>query len=364
MKQRRSTRLLIICLPLVLACIAAYGVGSAQVFVVGLKSATEDVVTEFHATHVELPRQSLDQRGRLDLIRNLEAEQGFAHRELPSGSGLLLVANGNMEPRDDDYKRMLYEKGQSAGPGERVEITALQFKPDAIVIDFNGGPYGKHRFLSHIQINDIQLAPTPPQATGFRITLIFEGGVPAVSAAEVKALLDPIVDFKARSSVEAYTNTLAPKVKLAVESHDILVGMDRQMVLASVGAPLTRHRERVDGTADTGPNYEEWIYGQTPEPIRFVRFRNGHVVRLEIAELGKPIEVHDKNELGTAAPPALLARTIANGDAQPDPTGDKPMSHPPTLRLPGEVLDAPSSIGKVNMPADPPKAPAAPVPQP
>jgi hypothetical protein len=360
MKQRRSTRLLI-CLHLFLASVAV----SAQVFVVGLKSATEDVVTEFHATHVELPRQSLDQRGRLDLIRNLEAEQGFAHRELPMGSGLLLIANGNMEPHDDEYKKMLYQKGQSAGPGERVEITALQFKPDAIVIDFNGGPYGKHRFLSHVQINDIQLAPTPAIATGFRITLVFEGGVPAVSAAEVKALLDPIVDFKARSSVEAYTNTLAPKVKQAVESHDILVGMDRQMVLASVGAPLTRHRERADGTTtDTGPTYEEWIYGQTPEPIRFVRFHNGHVIRLEIAALGKPIEVHDKNELGTAAPPALLARTIANGDDQPDPTGDKPMSHAPTLRLPGEVLDAPSSIGKVNMPADPPKQPASTVPQP
>jgi hypothetical protein len=281
------------------------------------------------------------------------------------GSGILLVANGNMEPRDAEYKKMLYEKGQSAGPGERVEITALQFKPDAIIVDFNGGPFGKHRFLSHIEINNIQLAPTPAPSTGFRITLVFEGGVPEVSAAEVKALLDPIVDFKARSSVEAYTNTLAPKVKLAVESHDILVGMDRQMVLASVGAPLTRHRERVDNTStDTGPTYEEWIYGQTPEPIRFVRFRNGHVVRLEIAEIGKPIEVHDKNELGTAAPPALLARTISNGDDQSDPTGDKPMTHPPTLRLPGEVLDAPSSIGKVNMPADPPKQPAATVPQP
>jgi len=360
MQRRRSTRLILITLQLVLASVAA----AAQVFVVGLKSATEDVVTEFHATHVELPQQPLDQRGRLDLIRNLEAEQGFAHRELPMGSGLVLIANGNMEPRDAEYKRMLYEKGQSAGPGERVEITGLQFRQDAILIDFNGGPYGKHRFLSHIQINDIQLAPTPAVATGFRITLVFEGGTPAVSAAEVKALLDPMVDFKARSSVEAYTNTLAPRVKQAVESHDILVGMDRQMVLASVGAPLSRHREHVDSTTSTGPIYEEWIYGQTPEPIRFVRFRNGHVVRLEIAELGKPVEVHGKNELGTDAPPALLARTIANGDAQPDPTGDKPMSHPPTLRLPGEVLDTPSSIGKVNMPADPPKPPASTVPQP
>jgi hypothetical protein len=363
MRRRRLTYLLVsaLLLPAAAAC--------AQVFVVGLKTATDDVVTEFHATHVELPQQQLDQRGRLDLIRNLEAEQGFAHRELPAGgTGLMLVANGNMLPSGDDYKRMLYEKGQSAGPGERVEITSLQFKPDRIVIDFNGGPYAKHRFLSHIEINDIQLAPTGAPATGFRISLLFEGGVPAVSAAEVKALLDPMVDFKARSSVEAYTNTLAPRVKLAVESHDILVGMDRQMVLASVGAPLSRHREHVtkEGTASTDPNapsYEEWIYGQAPEPVRFVRFRNGQVVRLEIAALGKPIEVHDKNEMGNAAAPALLARTISNGDEQPDSAGEQHAAHPPSLRLPGEVIEGTSTVGKVNMPDDPPK-PIPPPPQP
>lgn len=363
MQRRRPTHLLASVLLL-----SASASLCAQVFVVGEKTATADVVTEFHATHVELPLQQLDQRGRLDLIRNLESEQGFAHRELPAGSGLLLFANGNMEPRNEEYKRMLYEKGQSAGPGERVEITALKFKPDAIVIDFNGGPYAKHRFLSHIEINDIQLAPTGAPATGFRITLVFEGGVPAVSAAEVKALLDPMVDFKAKSSVEAYTNTLAPKVKLAVESHDILVGMDRQMVLASVGPPNSRHREDSQSTAsDAGYNYEEWIYGQTPEPIRFVRFRNGRVVRLEIAEIGKPIEVHDKNEMGNAAAPALLARTISNGDNQPGAEGQQRAAHPPTLRLPGEEPDTPSAVGKVKMPDDPdatPKALPPPPPQP
>jgi hypothetical protein len=363
MQRRRQTHLLVCALLL-----AASASARSQVFVVGEKTATADVTTEFHATHVELPQQPLDDRTRLDLIRNLEAEQGFAHRELPAGTGLVLVANGNMSPRNEEYKRMLYEKGQAAGPGERVEITSLKFKSDAIIVDFNGGPYAKHRFLSHIEINDIQLAPTGAPATGFRITLAFEGGVPAVSAAEVKALLDPMVDFKAKSSVEAYTNTLAPKVKLAVESHDILVGMDRQMVLASVGPPASRHRERTASNSETasGYNYEEWIYGQTPEPIRFVRFRNGRVVRLEIAEIGKPIEVHDKNEMGNAAEPALLARTISNGDAQPTAEGDQHAAHPPTLRKPGEVIEGASNVGKVRMPDDPDAPPKAlpPPPQP
>jgi len=335
--------------------VAAPLLGRAQVFVVGEKTATADVVTEFHPTHVQLPDEPLDQRGRLDLIRNLEAEQGFAHRDLPLGAGVMLLANGNMTPHDDAYKKMLYEKGASAAPGDRMEISALQFKPDRIVIDFNGGPYAKHRFLSHISFNDMPIAYQGPIATGCRVTLVFEGGVPELSAAEVKALLDPIVDFKAKSSAEAYANTLTPKVRDAVNDHAILVGMDRRMVIAAVGEPHTKHREHADGADDSSAVYEEWIYGKPPEATQFVRFRNGRVVRLEIAAIGKPIEVHDKNEVGDAPEPALLARTIANGDDQPDPDGDHTKSRPPTLRLPGESSDTPVTSGRVNLPTTPPQ---------
>lgn len=326
----------------------------AQVFVVGMKTATDDVVTEFHPTHIEIPSQPLDDRGRLELIRDLESEQGFAHRELPLGAGLTLIANGNMTPHGDDYKKMLYQKGQSAAPGERVAVTALQFKGDRLVIDFNGGPYAKHRFLSHIQLNDTPLAVQGPAATGCRVTLVFEGGLPEVTAAEVKALLDPLVDFRAKSSEEAYANTLSPKVREAVEAHEILVGMDRRMVLASVGAPHDKHREHVSEGDPNSAQYEEWIYGGPPQPTKFVRFQNGRVVRLEVAALGKPIEVHDRNELGEAPGPVLQARTIVNGDAQPNVEGDRAPSIPPTLRRPGDKSDAPTSMGKVNLPPDAP----------
>ena len=270
----RSLRTLAFVSPLVLAALVCVPLAGAQVFVVGEKTATADVVTEFHPTHVPLSDMALDERGRMDLIRNLEAEQGFAHRELPLGTGLELVANGNMTPRDGAYKHLLYEKGQSAGPGDRVAITGLKFKGDSIVIDLNGGPYAKNRILSHISINDNPLAVEGPTATGCRITLYFEGGIPEISAAEVKSLLDPLIDFKAKSSVEAYTNTLSPRVRAAVEEHEILVGMDRRMVLAALGAPISKHREHTAADGDpNSPMYEEWLYGQTPQPIQFVRFR-------------------------------------------------------------------------------------------
>jgi hypothetical protein len=348
-------RTLSLAIALLAALTSAVRKTPAQVFVVGEKSATADVVTEFHPTHIPLSDMLLDERGRLDLIRNLEAEQGFAHRELPLGTGLTLIANGNMNPRDDLYKKMLYEKGQSAGPGDRVAISKLQFKGDSIVIDLNGGPYAKNRILSHISINDSPIAQLGPIATGCRITLQFEGGVPQISAAEVKSLLDPLIDFKAKSSVEAYTNTLSPKVRESVEQHEILVGMDRRMVLAALGSPLSKHREHVSAGDADSPVFEEWIYGQTPQPIQFVRFRNGRVVRLEIAAIGKPVEIREKTEVGEPESPSLLARTIRNGDAVMVAGEDRAASKPPTLLRPDEAPAIHSGVGKVNMPADPPK---------
>ena len=285
------------------------------------------------------------------MIRNLEAEQGFAHRELPLGAGLTLLANGKMTPHDEEYKRMLYQRGLSASPGDRVEISKLEFRPDRIVIDFNGGPYAKHRFLSHLSLNGMQMAQQGPIATGCRVTLVFEGGTPDVTAAEVKALLDPVVDFKAKSSAEAYADTLPPKVREAIEAHEILVGMNRRMVLASLGEPKTKHREH--GESEGAAGYEEWIYGEMPKPIQFVRFQHDRVVRLEIAALGKPVEVRVKNEVGAAQAPTLEARTIVNGD-QHRGEGGSGSAPAPTLRRPGDTEEnnATPGMGKVVVPKD------------
>ncbi len=342
-------------------CVAAVAPVWAQVFVVGMKTATADVTTEFHPTHVSLPEQPLDQRGRLDLIRNLEAEQGFAHRELPLGAGLTLLANGNMTPREEEYKRLLYEKGQSASPGERVEVSHLEFKADRIVIDFNGGPYAKHRFLSHISLNGMQLAQQGPLATGCRVTLVFEGGVPEVTAAEVKALLDPLVDFKAKTSSEAYADTLPPKVRDAVDAHEILVGMNRRMVLASVGEPKTKHREHTKSGDEDSSMYEEWIYGDPPKPTQFVRFQHDHVVRLEIAAMGKPLEIREKNELGVPSGPTLEARTIVNGDTHAGRDAGV-QGGAPTLRKPGESEESATApgLGRVVVPKDSTSVPVRP----
>ena len=92
-------------------------------------------------------------------------------------------------------------------------------------------------------------------------------------------------------------DTLPPTLKDAIAAHEVLVGMNHRMVLAALGAPESKIREQPSGDPNGG-RYEEWIYGHVPQTIRFVRFVGDRVTMVEIAALGKPIEIHDKDEMG------------------------------------------------------------------
>lgn len=323
----------------------------AQVFVVGEKTATADISTAFKPTSIPLPTDKISERGRRELVRNLEAEQGFAHRAIPIGV-ISLQANGDLSPSPEKYRQMVYQKGQSAAPGDRIVITALTFKGNEIVLDLNGGPYAKHRFLSHIQLNDAPVAATNPERpTGSRISLVFPNGIPEISAPEVKALLEPVIDFGVKTSEQAYADTLSPRLRDAIAAHEVLVGMNHRMVLAALGAPENKVREQQSGDPN-GARYEEWIYGHAPQTVKFVRFVGDRVTVVEIAALGKPVEIHDKNELDGSELPTNT-REIAMGDHVPGKDGEDPApsSKPPSLRLPGEK-EPPNAQGKVQYPDD------------
>ena len=320
----------------------------AQVFVVGEKTATADITTDFKPTRVELSSKPMNELGRRELIRDLEAEQGFAHRQLPLGQTLTLMANGNMTPSGETYKELIFKKGQSAAPGDRVVISSISFSKDRILLDVNGGPYLKHRFLRHIQLNDTPVvADNGEQVTGFRIALVFEGGIPDVSAPEVKALLDPVIDFGVKNSREAYAQTLPPFLKEAIDHHDILVGMNRRMVIASAGAPESKVRELEPGSDSV--HYEEWIYGKVPQTVRFVRIENDRVTQVRTAALGQPIAVKNENELEGYLDP-LDTHEIAMGDRSAGSEEDaRPSGAPPTLRKPGDA-EPPNSAQRVQYP--------------
>lgn len=347
---------------LVVGCVVLLsGTVRSQVFVVGQKTATDEISTHFTPTNLALPTTRMGERGQRELVRMLVAEQGFAHCALPLGAGLTLHANGPLETSAAAYKEMVYKKGEAAGPGDRVVITALTVKGNRIVLDLNGGPYVKHRFLRHIQFNDnpIVAQDMEDQATGSRVTLVFDGPVPDISGPEVKSLLAPVIDFGVKTAEQAYANTLPPLVKQAVDVHQVLVGMNHRMVLAAMGEPESKIREKQSGDASGGV-YEEWIYGHEPQTIHFIKFVGDRVTVVEIAELGKPLEIHNKDEMGGYNPPAPT-REVAMGDQAPG-TSASGQAAPPTLRKPGEPVPSGGS-GKVQFPtAKQPVAPIPPVP--
>jgi hypothetical protein len=342
---------------LVVAPVVARG----QVFVVGEKTAMADLATDFPVTDLPLPTAKMGERARRELIRDLDAEQGFAHRALPMGTGLTLQANGRLKESSEQYKKLVFDKGISASPGDRVVITALEFKSDRLVIDLNGGPHEKHRFLNHLELNGMSTANgnPPEKATGSRITLVFEGGLPEVSAPEVKALLAPLIDFGSKTSVQAYADTLPAPVKKAIAQHDVMVGMDRKMVLAALGAPDSKIREHAEDDPSQA-RYEEWIYGQVPKTIRFVRFTGDKVTQVKVAALGKAIEVRDKDEVAALMGDQTPTREILVGDLKGPEDGARKI--PPTLRKDGEAAPA-NAQGKVLYPDAKPATPA-PIPPP
>ncbi len=303
-----------------------------DVFVVGRETAIGNPLEGFRPTRVELPTAPMDAGGRRELERMLLAELGFAHQPLPLGPpGLVMHANGKLTVDGQELQKRLYEKGMAADRGDRVMVSDIQVLRDRILVDVNGGPYLKHRFLRHISINDIPLAgdgQVGEHATGTRITLLFEGPTPRVTGAELKSLLEPLLDFNVKSGEQAYADTLPAPIKKAIEEHDVLVGMNKRMVLAALGQPESKLRERAADGA-TGEIFEEWVYGHTPQTIRFVRFRGDRVILLKTGALGKPLDVRDKDELAGYRDPSSM-HTIALGDAAPD------SGKAPSLKSPAE----------------------------
>jgi hypothetical protein len=338
-------------------CAFGIGVGAhAQGQVIIVNTSTTNPIgldrryAQIQPTNIALPSQQLDARGHQDLLRTLSFEQGFAMRPLPRGKrGLFLTANGTMSPTGEKYVSEVTEQGLSVKPGDRVVLSNLLIERDRIVFDINKGPSKKADFLRHIQIGMGSPGMTGPmvqddgsEATGARVTLMFAKFIPQVTPAQVKALLAPLISFDMKTPVQAYTDTLPPRLKEAILNHQVLVGMSTDMVLFSMGQPDTKSRE-IEGQTP----FEEWIYGHAPQDVSFVRVNGNRVIRVEIAKIGQPLAIYTKDEveglMTTDGKPVLTEASLREehkvelGDVHRDPNTQAPTA-PPSLRAPGEKL--------------------------
>jgi hypothetical protein len=321
---------------------------------------------QIEPTHVELGKTELDPKTRLELIRALESEQGFAMRPFPRGhKGLTLEANGKLEPAGQNYLNTVISDGLSANPGSRVVITNITIDKQKIVFDLDGGPDPKHRFLRHVQIGagpemgdpniDPTIADPNGDPVGSRLTLTFADRIPELTPAQVKALIAPLISFDVKSPVQAFTDTLPAELKDAILGHKVLVGMTTDMVLFAKGQPDKKTRE-MDGQMP----FEEWIYGTPPEEVNFVRVNGNRVIRVEIARDGEPLQIFTRDVvsamLTTDGTPVVVAntRTIKEGDVEIDPNKQAPAA-PPSLRKPGESLPTDDTSAGVMRPVQFPK---------
>jgi hypothetical protein len=241
---------------------------------------------------------------------------------------------------------MLAMWGPAAKPGDQARISAILIKNDRIHFEINGGPVKKQKWYQHIQVGGMggmsQVGgPSDSSANprGSYVDLVFAGYVPELNPQELKDLLRPVFDFNAKSAMEAYLETLPPQIRDAIKAHQILVGMNREMVMASKGRPPKKIREK-DGEIE----YEEWIYGEPPQDVDFVRLVGDEVVRLESMKVDGQKIIHTEKEVD-------LGTTVAKGSSEP---AERP-PNAPSLRRPGEEIDTASPAGGA---APPPSRPS------
>jgi hypothetical protein len=231
----------------------------------------------------------LQEQSKLDLIRYVSGEFAKATKPLPRGKDGFLVYVGQPLMLDQ-LDRAVANHGAAVNVGDNVQITKLEFHDHTIAVDVNGGGKGKRNWKDHVSMGmgggfprggqtsttktDENAAPGVIPGTGSTIYLEFKKDVPDMTPDELKQLLAPFLDFtKQRSASVHWVDTLSPELKKAIQDRRPTVGMDREEVIAAIGKPEHKVRER----DSEGNEIEDWIYGQPPSKTVFVRFQGERV---------------------------------------------------------------------------------------
>jgi len=272
------------------------------------------------------PPPHLSKQTHMDLIRLFTADLVYIRTSFPMGKKGLTLKNNVISPSGAELQQDLAIWGPAVKAGDQARISAVTFKDDRIRFEINGGPIKKKKWYEHIQVAGAggvaQVTPSDENANprGSYVDLLFDHYVPEINAEQLKKLLWPVFDFDSKNAVEAYLETVPPKVQDAIRNHKVLVGMNREMVTYSKGRPPKKVREK-DGETE----YEEWIYGEPPQDVEFVRMVGDEVVRIEIMKVDGTKTVRTAKEVDLSAQPS-----VAKAAPQERP------ANAPTLRRPGE----------------------------
>jgi hypothetical protein len=225
----------------------------------------------------------LKPESRLSLVRYVDGEIVQVVRAIPLGKkGYHLKAGGQFN--ETALRMAVASAGSAINPGDRAQITNLDFKDKEIIIDINGGGRGKTRLRDriHLEVGGMPTATTtsntPVNASaGATIYLEFDKPLPDMTAEELERYLSDVLDFSKRHSAAVqWVETLPPEIQQAIQDKKPIVGMDHDMVLAAMGRPDRKVREK--GT--DGSEIEDWIYGTPPAKTIFVSFEGDKVTQV------------------------------------------------------------------------------------
>jgi hypothetical protein len=225
--------------------------------------------------------KKLTEDQRIELLRGLSAEYATIKTLLPrSKKPLEFNTDGSWDKTK--WEAAAKELGPAGRVGDLIQITQVVIDKDRIILVLNNGMRGKGSWKDHVQIGmGTSTSPisggAPTNApSGTAIALLFGGPIGEVTSAEVKKMLQPVLDFAKESVTQNYIETLPPEIQTAVRDKRAVVGMNRDQVLMAVGRPLRKSRESKDGA-----EMEDWIYGEPPGRVTFVTFTGDKVVRVK-----------------------------------------------------------------------------------
>ncbi len=217
----------------------------------------------------------------MEIERGLTADFATARVQLPRSKRALVFHSDGQYDRDawDDSARV---NGTAARLGDEVQITRVIIEPKKILLEINGGTKSGH-WYDHVQVgmggttSPISRNQTAGAANGSHIALVFPGSVPALKAADLRQMLAPIFDFEKHSATEQYVDKLPAPIKKAIKDQKAIEGMDHDQVLLALGKPHNKSRE----TTPDGDETEDWVYGEPPGKVTFVKFDEGKVVKVQ-----------------------------------------------------------------------------------
>ncbi|MGA2414728.1 MAG: hypothetical protein ABSF59_09785 [Candidatus Sulfotelmatobacter sp.] len=291
----------------------------------------------------------ISKQTRLEIIRDFETQLVYVRTPFPMGTKGLRLMGGVITPNGEEMRQALALYGPAVKPGEPAQISFVRIQDDHIHFEINGGPIRRKKWYQKVQISgangaSVPTSPNEPQNNphGSYVDLYFAKYVPEMNAPQLRQLLYPVLDFNARNKEQAYLDTIPPKAKEAILAHHVLVGMNQEMVLHAKGKPPKKVRER-DGDTE----YEEWIYGEAPADVDFVRFVGDEVVRIETMKVGGEKIVRSEKEV-------VLEQPEREAKKEQEPQ-ERP-ANAPSLRRPGEAAeDVPKPAnGAAPMPPPPP----------